>query len=281
MTFIPITIGAIMAGWSGFFDPLLYVLTLAGAILAHAGANVVNDYYDTKYNVDSPESPTARYRPHPVFSGFMSLSDVGAFSAALFGSALAIGLYLTLASGPLLLVFIVLGLIMAVSYSGVPFKYKHRALGEPAVFMIWGPLMTLGSYYVQAGSISWTPALASVPVGLLVSAVLLANNIRDIEYDGRVGIKTIPIMVGKSVAIKLYSTLLLLPYIIVVVLTAIHVLPLWSIITLLMIPRALNLIKTFQREVPETADPQTAALTLSFGILLVVSLILHQVVPVL
>lgn len=274
MTFISISTGALFAYFEEIFDIFFYILTLIGSILAHAGANVVNDYYDTKHKVDMIDAPTAKYRPHPVLSGFITLHKLGIFGATIFTMAFVIGVYLTITRGLLILIFAGLGLMFAVSYSGVPFKYKYKALGELAVFFVWGPLMTLGSFYVQTGWISWEPIATSIPMGLLVSAVLLADNMRDIDYDRRVGIKTLPIIVGRDLALKIYSVLVTAPYIIVIILVILEILPLWCVATIITLPKSINLIRRFKVEIPENADPLTANLTITFGIVFLVSLLL-------
>jgi len=274
MTFISITVGTLFAYFEGVFNIFLYILTLIGSILAHAGANVLNDYYDTKHKVDMIDAPTAKYRPHPVLTGFMTLHKLGIFGAAIFSMAVAIGIYLTIIRGLLILIFAGLGFVFAVSYSGGPFKYKYKALGELAVFFVWGPLMTLGSYYVQTGWISWKPIVTSIPIGLLVSAVLLADNMRDTDYDRKVGIKTLPIIVGKDLALKIYSVLVTIPYIFVIILVIFEILPLWCVATIITLPKSINLIRRFKVEIPENADPLTANLTITFGIIFLVSFLL-------
>lgn len=279
MTFIPISLGALFAYYGGEFNFFLYILTLIGSILAHAGANVMNDYYDTKHKVDMADAPTAKYRPHPVLSGFTTLHKLGIFGCAIFFIASVIGIYLAIIRGLLILVFALLGFVLAISYSGIPFKYKYKALGEPAVFFVWGPLMTLGSYYVQIGKMSWEPVVASIPIGLLVSAVLLADNIRDIDYDRKIGIKTLPIIVGRNLALKIYSTLVTLPYVVIIILIALKILPLWCIAAIIALPKSINLVRRFSVEIPENADPLTANLAIGFGMMLLASLLLNIWIP--
>jgi len=280
MTIISITLGTLLAYCEGIFDGVLYVLTLIGTVLAHAGANVINDYYDTKYKVDTVDAPTAKYRMHPVLSGFTSLFKLEIFGSTMFVAAFIIGVYLTLVRGPFILLLAILGAILAISYSGIPFKYKYKALGEPAVFLIWGPLMVLGSYYVQTGNISWKVIAASIPLGLLVSAVLLANNIRDMDYDRKVGTKTLPIVVGRSLAFKTYVTLIIAPYVVTLILSMFKMIPLWSIATIITLPKAINLIKTFKTKVPENADALTSSLMLTFGIVFLLSLLVESFYPI-
>lgn len=279
MTFLSITFGSLMAAVEGFLNPSLYLLTLIGSILAHASANVLNDYFDTIHGVDTPLAPTVKYRPHPVLSGFTTPRKLVAFGWSLLFIASAIGAYLTLASGIAVAMLALLGFLLAVTYSGAPFKFKYKALGEPAVFFVWGPLMSIGAYYVQTSRLDWRIGLISAPLGLLVAAVLLANNLRDLDYDLKVGIRTLPVVIGRDVSLKVYSSMLIAPYLLVLLFTLTNLLPAWSLITLLSAPKAANLIRRFNVEIPLTADPDTAKLTLIFGLLLLLSLVADLILP--
>ncbi len=280
MTIISISLGSLFAYFEGVFSWCLYIITLIGTLLAHAAANVLNDYYDTKYKVDTVDAPTAKYRSHPFLSGFTTLNKLGIFGGALLIAAFIMGVYLTLVRGPFVLLLAIAGAILAISYSGIPFQYKYKALGEPAVFIIWGPLMVLGSYYVQTGILSWKAVAASVPLGLLVSVVLLANNIRDMEYDRRVGIKTLPIVIGRSLALKTYMGTIIASYMITFILVALKIISLWSMITIITLPKAINLIRTFKTNVPENADALTSNLMLTFGITFLLSLLIESFCPI-
>lgn len=273
MTIISISLGVALAFYiDGIFNLPLYIITLIGSIALHAAANVANDYYDTKFGVDRPGSPTTRYRPHPIIAGFMEPGDLIKMTVALLAISLLTALYLSIVVGYLALVLGVLGGIFAMAYTFPPFTYKYRALGELFVFLCWGPIMVLGAYYVQTGLVGWTPIIVSSTVGLLVSAVLLANNIRDIEYDAGTGIKTLAILLGRDGALKLYAAMILSPYIIMFSLVAIGILGVFSLLVFITLPKALSLVRLIRREVPDMSDPMTAQLVLMYGILLVLGI---------
>jgi|Deesub1362B_J571_1020462.scaffolds.fasta_scaffold00003_405 1,4-dihydroxy-2-naphthoate octaprenyltransferase len=275
MTAIAITFGAVMAYFlNNTFSPILYVLTLIGAITLHATANILNDYFDSKYEVDTPDAPTARYRPHPIITGFMSPSDLLKLSLLFILITSIIGIYLTIVAGLFVLVLGVIGLILAATYTGPPIKYKYIALGEFAVFVIWGPLMVLGSYYVQTSSISMTVIYTSLPIGILVSAVLLANNLRDIEFDSGRNIKTLPILLGKKRGLLIFDGMILSAYGIALTLFLMGQLYITVLLTLVTLPKAINLLKTFKKEIPDLADPMTAQLVMYFGIVYIIAIIL-------
>jgi 1,4-dihydroxy-2-naphthoate octaprenyltransferase len=139
-------------------------------------------------------------------------------------------------------------------------------LGELAVFMVWGPLMVGGSYYVLTGSVDFAPMLVSAPIGLLVALVLLANNLRDVEYDREVGVETI--VRSKAQGLNLYKGLLLVIYASTIALVAAGLLSPLSLITLYTVREAKGIVAVFEKEVPPTADPMTAGLAFNFGRLL-------------
>jgi len=273
MTIVSVSVGTVLAYKQGVFDIITYLLTLLGCIFAHASANVLNDYFDTLYGIDNPDSPTAKYRPHPIFSKFLTLNTLLIYAIILIVPAIIIGLYLTLIKGLLVLYLAVLGLILGISYSGI-YKLKHYGLGEITVFIIWGPLMVLGAYYTQLQQVAIGPLLVSIPIGLLVSSVLLANNIRDIEFDKKSGIITVATILGRNRSINLLAIMLLTSYLIIIILCIIHLLDAYSLVILIALPYALKLISIFKRSVPEDADPKIANHVLLFGIILIFSLII-------
>src|SRR5262249_42781351 len=127
--------------------------------------------------------------------------------------AAAVGVWLITVRGWPVAVFGLLGLIGGLGYTAPPFQYKYRALGLPLVFLLMGPLMVVGAYYVISGGYSWEALVASLPVGLLVGAILHGNEWRDISDDARAGIRTFSIVAGRRVAHTGYLTLVVGAYI--------------------------------------------------------------------
>ncbi len=279
MTFSSVTIGTLIAYLAGSFNPLLYVLVFAGMIAFHAATNLINDFYDVKHGVDRMGAPTTKYRPHPVAAGAESPNTIRAFAAVLYFLTLAAAAYLSTLRGPLVLLVVFVGVVGSVLYTADPVVLKARGLGELTVFLMWGPLIPLGAYLVQTGAASAVPVVLSIPVGLLVALVLLANNIRDIEYDGSVGVKTVPVLIGRARGSTLYRALLLATYLFVPVSILVGLLPVWSFVVLLTVPEAIALTRMFSGEIPDNADPRTAALALKFSLLYMASLIIQILVP--
>lgn len=275
MTAISITFGAVLALYlNNIFDPLLYILTLIGSISIHAAANISNDYFDTKYGVDRPGAPTTKYRPHPIITGFLEPNDLLKMTFIFISLGLVIAVYLSIVSGYLAFILGFIGILVALSYTSRPLAYKYKALGELFVLISWGPIMVLGSYYVQTSNVNIVPIITSFSIGVLVAAVLLANNIRDIEYDSGVNIRTIAIVLGREKSLKLYAAMVVSSYILILLIVLINFLEYSALLVFITLPKAISLIKSFMRRVPETADPQTAQLVMSFGILLILGIII-------
>jgi 1,4-dihydroxy-2-naphthoate octaprenyltransferase len=278
MTFSSVTLGTLIAALAGSFSALPYVLTLGGMIAFHAATNLLNDFYDVKHGVDRVGAPTTKYRPHPSATGQESPYTIRRWAIIFYLLTLAVAGYLSLQASPWVIFLVAAGIVGSVLYTADPIVLKAKGLGEVTVFIMWGPLVPLGAYLVQTGTLSWSPVVAAVPIGILVALVLLANNIRDIEYDGSMGVKTIAVRIGRR-AITLYGALLLITYLCVPVFILAKVLPVWSLITFLTLPGAWGLWKMFVGKVPDNADPRTAAVAFQFALLYMVSFVLQIVLP--
>jgi 1,4-dihydroxy-2-naphthoate octaprenyltransferase len=279
MTAISVGVGGAVAALDGAFDVWLFLLTLVGAVCVHGATNLINDYFDYKSGVDRPGAPTTLYRPHPLVQGLISPQAVLWVSAGLYAIAAIIGLALIVLNGAGLLWFILLGAIASFFYTAGPIKYKYLALGELAVFLMWGPVIVGGTYFVQRGSLSLDAVLISVPFGLLVALVLLANNLRDIDYDRSAGIATLGTLLGQQKTRVLYQGLILLAYLAIALLIALKILSPWGLLVFFSAPVAFRLIRTLQREIPNDADARTAQLDTLFGVWLIVGLILEKIFP--
>ncbi|HPW70043.1 MAG: 1,4-dihydroxy-2-naphthoate octaprenyltransferase [Desulfomonilia bacterium] len=275
MTLISVSVGSVLAALDGRFSPVLYVLASIGAVFMHAGTNLLNDYYDVKNGLDTESAATAQYRPHPIVHGLIPARQVMCASYGLFCTAALIGLYLTAVSGWMVLVIGMMGVVAGIGYTAPPMKYKYIALGEAAVFLIWGPLMVEGAYYVQMQTLSLKALLVSIPFGILVALTIFANNIRDIEHDSSRRISTLAIRLGLNRGIHVYFLLMVLAYVSMLFLTLSGVLTPWAGVVFLSLPLAARLLHQMKQGVPPDADALTAKLDTAFGVLLVAALIIQ------
>jgi 1,4-dihydroxy-2-naphthoate octaprenyltransferase len=169
-----------------------------------------------------------------------------------------------------------IGVLAGIGYTAPPMKYKYFALGEVSVFLMWGPLMVEGAYYVQRHILSVNALLISIPFGILVALVIFANNIRDIEHDSREHIKTVAIWLGPKAGIHVYLAIMLLAYISTLIITLSGVLTPWGLLVFLSLPLAIKLLRQMETSIPADADAQTAKLDTAFGVLLVAALVIQR-----
>jgi 1,4-dihydroxy-2-naphthoate octaprenyltransferase len=277
MTAISVSVGGALAAIDGGFSWGYFLVTIFGAVILHAATNLANDYYDVKYGVDTLDARTAKYRPHPLVEGKLSSRQIALSVFLLYGISFGIGIFLVLDRGWELLILCLAGVLASILYTAPPVKYKYLALGEISVFLMWGPLMVLGAYFVQRQEFSMKALWISIPFGILVALVLLANNIRDIDHDQSKGISTIAIVLGQRKGLTLYFILILAAYIGIVLMSILGPLYLWSLIVLLSVPLALKLFRLMEKQIPDDADARTAQLDTAFGLLLVLSLVLEGI----
>lgn len=278
MTAVSVSVGAALAGVDGSFSWGLYAATLFSAVCMHAAANLHNDYYDVTQGVDTEAAATAQYRPHPLVCGALPTTLVLRVAYALFAIAAGIGVLLAFLSGWAVLLIGVAGLAAATAYTAPPVKFKYLALGEIFVFLMWGPLMVEGAYYVQHGVFSREALLLSLPFGCLVALVLLANNIRDFEHDRSRGITTIAGLLGPRRGIAAYSALIIAAYAAVGLLVLLGEATPWALLVFVTVPLAAKLLRVMRNTLPMDADARTAKLDTAFGVLLVVSLLLEGLI---
>jgi 1,4-dihydroxy-2-naphthoate octaprenyltransferase len=261
------------------FSLFRFILAGIGCMTAHAGANLLSDYYDFKTRVDREGTFGSS---GVLVAGIMSPEQVlqgGCIAMAIAG---VIGAYLVFVtpSGILLIWLIALGGLLGIFYTAKPFEFKYHALGDLAVFISFGPAMVLGAYFVQAHHFSWEPVLYSIPIGLLVDAVLHSNNLRDIASDRVVEIKTVPILIGETRAKLMYQALVFGAYLITLLLVLAGGLTAFALLVFLSFPLAIkvgNMVR-HKESVPmekfALIDAATAQIHLAFGLLMVMGLVL-------
>jgi 1,4-dihydroxy-2-naphthoate octaprenyltransferase len=278
MTAISVSVGSALAAIDGPFTWSLYFLSLLSAVLLHAATNLINDYYDVKNGLDTVEVATAQYRPHPLVQGQLPAEQVRWVAYGLFGLATVIGLYLAITCGWMVFWIGFIGLLAGLTYTAPPIKYKYIALGELSVFLMWGPLMVEGAYYVQSQALSAKAFWVSLPFGALVALVLLANNIRDIEHDRIRGIQTLAILLGRRYGLYIYLSLMILAYAGILLMALFGTLTGWVLIIFITLPLTIRLVRKMVNDIPDDADAQTAQLDTAFGLLLVISLALEGLI---
>ncbi|MCK4413601.1 MAG: prenyltransferase [Candidatus Eisenbacteria sp.] len=257
------------------FDLPHFLLAALGAACVHAAANLLNDYYDYRSGVDRPGVEGASRGT--LVTGRLTAHEVLIAGLILWGVSALFALYFVLAVGPVLLPLIGIGLLLGAGYTAAPTALKYRALGDLSVFVAFGVGITVGGYIVQAGAFSWTPVAYSVPMGLLIAAILHGNNLRDITSDREAGIKTMAMILGPRPARIVYALLLLFAYLSVIVFAATGIAVPTALLALLSLPLALGVVREVWprgehangRGRLVNLDMRTAQLQMAFGLLLI------------
>jgi 1,4-dihydroxy-2-naphthoate octaprenyltransferase len=270
----PTLLGALWAYHEGSFHALLLVATLVAILFLHAGVNLFSDYKDFSNKVDVPGS----YGSSGVLlEGTLTPQAArrGGLIFIIAGTLLGIGLGLL--QGPMVLVLGLAGALVGYSYTGSPLKLKYRGLGAPAVFLIYGPMIALGAFYVQAQHFSWDVLALSIPMGLLTTCILHSNDIRDMSYDKAAGIKTLSLGIGRRGAELVYNGMLYGAYVALLVMIVTRLLPVWSLVGLASLPVAFQLTRTLAdskggSEGIRLLDQQSAQLHTQFSVLMLASL---------
>lgn len=251
--FLPVMIAPVVLGGSfawGLdrrFDFFLFTLALIGSIFLHLAANAIDDVYDFLNGVDSisdrlfpKDSPSWK----PIPRGYIRVSVGIAISYLFYAVSFSIGIYLSLLVGWLAIAIAVPGILLSYFYTAPPLKLDYRGigLGELSILLCFGPIPALGTYYVLTSHLSSLVFLASIPTGMLTTNVLISHDMIFYEPYKEAGKRSIVIVLGRGKALKLYSAIALLSYILIALYIIMGYLPLKSLIVLICTPLLVKLI---------------------------------------
>lgn len=267
------------------FNFVNFLLTLIGCVFVQIGTNIINDIFDYDKGIDKEDKELGI--PHGgsmVLSlGYVSMKQMKTWAVISLTVAFLIGLYLYTQAGSWILYLSLFGLLSAIFYTAKPIALKYKALGDIQVIISFGLGMTLGAYIVQTGTFSYMPLLFAIPLGLLIDAILHSNNIRDIKFDGKFGVKTLPILIGEKLSIKLFYVMVLGAYLTLIIFVALKLLPWFALLSLITLPMALKLVKMTDSfpadglarfEYGTKHIMMTAQLNMMFGLSLVLGLLI-------
>ena len=269
----PVVVGTSVAINEGVYHPGPALAALLGALLLQIGSNLANDVFDYKKGADT----TKRLGPMRVTqAGLLTPTQVLVGMWTVFGLAALIGLYLIWVGGWPVVVIGLASIAAAVAYTGGPFPLGYHGLGDLFVFIFFGLVAVCGSYYVQAGTISWLAVWSAVPVGVLVVNILVVNNLRDIDTDRAAGKKTLAVRLGSRGAQSEYLLLLALAYLVPLLLWLLGKTSPWVMLAWLSLPaawRPTRLVLTENGSILNQALAGTARLALIFALLFSVGLV--------
>jgi 1,4-dihydroxy-2-naphthoate octaprenyltransferase len=231
----PVLVGTALAAAEDEFRPLAFACALIGSVFIQIGTNLSNDYSDARRGADTED----RLGPVRVTAGGLIPPRrvlVGTYVA--FGVAVAAGIYLAAVAGWELLAVGAASILAGVLYTGGPRPYGYEGLGELFVFLFFGVVAVVGSYFVQTEDLRWEAFALSVPVGLLAAAILVVNNIRDVDTDRRAGKRTLAVRLGRERARSLWLAMTVLALAAPLLIAAAGGLSWWLALTLLAWPLA-------------------------------------------
>ncbi len=264
----PVILGAALAFYDGSFRLLPGAAALLGSLLLQIGANLANDVFDYYRGADSGE----RLGPMRVTSaGLASPRQVLAAMWLVFACSAALGVYLMSISGWPVILIGLFAIAAAVGYTGGPLPYGYLGMGDLFVFLFFGPVAVCGSYYVMAKTISPLAVWASLPVGLLTVAILVVNNLRDIDTDRKANKRTLAVRLGVQATRRQYLACVAAAYALVVMMWVAGIAPAWVLLVGLSVPQAfrmIQLVNTTQGGALNRVLAGTGQLDLNFAILL-------------
>lgn len=216
----PVVVGTAVAWHDGVAKLPVALAAAAGAVFIQIGTNLFNDYADFRQGADREDRLGP---PRATSRGWLSPPEVLWATALAFAIATAFGVYLLVAAGWPVVVIGVASILCGLAYTGGPKPLAYVGLGDVFVFLFFGLVAVMGTYYVQSGAVSASAVAAAVPVGLLTTAVLVVNNLRDRHSDAASQKRTLAVRFGESFTRKQYAVLVVGAYLSVALTAALGV----------------------------------------------------------
>jgi len=273
----PVVVGSALAIHGGAFQWLPALTALFSSIMIQIGANLANDLYDFKKGADT----SARLGPTRVTSaGLLTPREVGIGMVVAFGLAALGGLYLIYVGGWPILIIGIASILSGIAYTGGPFPLGYNGLGDLFVFIFFGLIAVMGTYYVQALTVTTASFLAAVPVGAIATAIIVVNNVRDADTDRAAGKRTLAVLLGRGAARAEYVMLMLVAYLAPFLLWLSFGFSVWVLLPILSLPLAVRwtrVLFTLTGLKLNAALGGTAQLLAVYGALFAIGLVVHQV----
>jgi len=267
----PVLVGTALAATEGTFHPLVFAAAMIGALFIQVGTNLSNDYSDARRGADADD----RLGPVRVTAGgLVPPRQVLIATYVAFGVAVLAGSYLIAVAGWELLAVGAASILAGVLYTGGPRPYGYEGLGEVFVFLFFGVVAVAGSYFAQVERLEWEPFALAVPVGLLAAAILVVNNVRDLETDRRAGKRTLAVRLGRPRARGLYGAMVYVAFLSVPVpwLAGADSVGPWVMLAWLALPLAVPIVRIVRNRTDgpslNGALARTGQLQLAFCVLL-------------
>lgn len=278
-SFVPVFVGSMLAFREGHIEILLFITMLVASMLIQAATNMFNEYYDYVKGLDNE---------HSVGIGGTIVRDgikpktVLNLALSFFGTAILLGVYISAESSWWIAVIGLVCMIFGYLYTGGPIPIAYTPLGELFSGFLMGTVIIGISYFIQAKTVTTEVILASIPIALFIGAILLSNNIRDLDNDKKNGRKTLAILLGRKRAIGFLALMFMTAFIATALLIVANIFPVWSLITFIGAVKAVDVIHKFKGKTqPIEMMPAMAATGKTnsiYGILLGISLFISMVI---
>ena len=271
---VPVLVGSALAAQAGQFQVLPFLAALCASLLIQIGTNYANDLFDYLKGADRQRQGPTR----AVQSGLVTPRQMRNAIIAVFGLALVLGVYLIFVGGWPIAVIGVLSILAGIAYTGGPYPLAYHGLGDLFAFLFFGVIAVMGTAYIFTHEFTAPSFIASLPVALLVTAIIVVNNLRDIPTDRAVGKRTFAVMIGDRNTRLEYAICVLGAYVFPIALAALSGSIGWWWLPFFTLPRAWQLTRTVLRgqvgPILNKTLGQTAQLHLWFGIALSISILL-------
>lgn len=270
----PVIVGCAVAWVEGELRVIPALAAFAVALVLQSAANFANDVADFKRGADTEERLGP---PRVTQSGLLTEQQVTVATGLALAAAMIPGLYLVWLGGPFLALVGLLAMLAAVAYTAGPKPFGYLGLGEVFVFLFFGPVAVAGTAYVMTHEVTPLALAASVPMGCLISAILVVNNLRDIDTDRAAGKRTLAVRIGREATRWEYLVLLVIAYLIPVAMAVAGMRNWWVLLALVTIPLGLMLVsqvRTLQGRSLNAVLAGTARLCLWFAVAFAAGLVL-------
>jgi 1,4-dihydroxy-2-naphthoate octaprenyltransferase len=246
-------LAGLLAATDRRFELVPFLLVVLGYVVLHAISNLSNDYFGARRGHDTDDSPRRRYTVHPLLSGAVSSRLLVRGLLLLAVVAAAIGVYFVTLRGWPAVLLVAAGALLLWAYDAAPRALKELGLGEVAAFVVWGPLMIAGGYYVISGGFSSSALLAAIPYGLGVMSILVGKHIDQRKFDEGQHQRTLPVVLGERRARALNRGSVIGMYLVVAVGIAAGAVTPFALLVLFAAPRALRALRVMSAPAP--AEP--------------------------
>lgn len=246
-------IAGLLAATDRRFQVVPFVLLFVGYLVLHAISNLSNDYFGYRRGHDTADSPRRRYTLHPIASGAVTPRLLVTGLSALSVVAIAIAAYFIVLRGWPAVLLTVIGGVLLYAYDAAPRALKELGLGEVAAFLVWGPLMIGGGYYVVTGHLSGGAYLASIPYGLGTASILIGKHIDQRQFDTSQQQRTLPVLLGEQGARALNRLVVVGMYVFTLVAILFGALSPLAVVVALALPRAISAVRVMSAPAPAEA----------------------------